>query len=86
MWTMCVQLGRDDDLPFFTWDKSAKLCGDLNGYSYDVINEQMLVWVRLGEWQGVDPVELSMVVTQYRKEDSKDLIQYRYDFITSDTF
>jgi len=72
-----VQLGRDDNMPFFTWDKSAKLCGDLTGYSYDVTNGQLLVWVRLGEWQGVDQVELSMVVTQYRKGDSKDLTQYR---------
>jgi len=73
-----VQLGRDDNMPFFTWDKSGKLCGDLApGYSYDVNNGQLLVWVRLGEWQGVDQVELSIIVTQYRKGDSKDLTHYR---------
>lgn len=72
-----VQLGRDDNMPFFTWDKSGKLCGDLGGYSYDVSNGQLLVWVRLGEWQGVEQVKLSMVVTQYRKKDSKDLTHYR---------
>jgi len=72
-----LQLGRDDNMPFFTWDKSDKLCGDLTGYSYDVNNGQLLVWVRLGEWQGGEEVELSMVVTQYRKEDSKDLTHYR---------
>lgn len=72
-----LQLGRDDNVPFFTWDKSKKLCGDLTGYSYDVSNGQLLIWVRLGEWQGVDMVELSMVVTQYRKQESKDLSNYR---------
>lgn len=39
-----VQLGRDDNMPFFTWDKSAKLSGDLApGYSYDVNNGKLLV-------------------------------------------
>ena len=46
-------------------------------YSYDVTNEQVLVWVRLGEWQGVNQVEHSLVITQYRKEDSKELTHYR---------
>ena len=55
-----VQLGSDDNMPFFTRDKSANLCGDLTGYSYDVTNGQ-----------GVDQVGLSMLVTQY----SKDLTQ-----------
>jgi len=72
-----VQLGRDDNMPFFTWDKSGKLCGDMSGFSFDVSNGQLLVWVRLGEWQGVDQVKLSMVVTQYRKKNNMDLTNYR---------
>jgi len=72
-----VQLGRDDNMPFFTWDKSGKLCGDMTGFSFDVSNGQLLVWVRLGEWQGVDQVKVSMVVTQYRKKDNTDLTNYR---------
>ena len=41
-----VQLGRDDNLSFFTWDKSD-----------EVTNEQLLVWVRLVEWwKGVNQV------------------------------
>eukprot|EP00092_Neocalanus_flemingeri_P024486 GFUD01026554.1.p1 GENE.GFUD01026554.1~~GFUD01026554.1.p1 ORF type:complete len:383 (+),score=139.00 GFUD01026554.1:100-1248(+) len=72
-----VQLGKGDNMPFFTWDKSGKLCGDQTGYSYEVTNGQLLVWVRLGEWQGVDMVKLSMVVTQYRRKDSADLAHYR---------
>ena len=39
--------------------------------------------MRLGEWQGVDQVELSIIVTQYRKEDSKDLTHYRYEEVES---
>ena len=37
---------RDDNLSFFTWDKSD-----------EVTNEQLLVWVRLVEWwKGVNQV------------------------------
>ena len=44
--TKDVQLGRDDNLSFFTWDKSD-----------EVTNEQLLVWVRLVEWwKGVNQV------------------------------
>ena len=73
-----VQLGRDDNMPFYTWDKSRKLCGNMTGYSYDVSNGQLLVWVRLGEWQDVDQVKMSLVVTQYRKKTNLDLTNYRY--------
>lgn len=72
-----LQLGRDDKVPFFTWDKSAKLCGDVSGFSYEVKNGQLLVWVRLGEWQGVEQSELSIVITQYRSKVSADLAFYR---------
>ena len=58
------------------WCQSTQLFGDLTVYSYDVTNEQVMVWVRLGEWQGVK-VEHSLVITQYRKEDSKELTHYR---------
>jgi len=73
-----VQLGKDDTMPFFTWNKSDKMCGDLSGRSYDVNNGQLLVWVRIGSGrQEVDQIKLSMVVTQYRKKDSQNLTSYR---------
>jgi hypothetical protein len=36
-----LQLGRDDNMPFFTWDKSPELCGDsAPGATFDVPNGQ----------------------------------------------
>lgn len=70
-----LQLGRDDNMPFFTWDKSRELCGDTApGTSFDVPNGQLLVWVRLGGLAGLETSGLSLVVTPYLREDGASVL------------
>lgn len=58
-----LQLGRGDNVPFFTVEKSDELCGeDLSQFSYDVNNGQLLVWLRLN---GRADSRLSLVATSY---------------------
>lgn len=71
-----LQLGNDDNIPFFTLEKSKKLCGDISSYSYDVSNGQLLVWVRLGRLDEVE-AKLTLVITQYKKSTSEDLTKHR---------
>ena len=66
-----LQLGRDDSTPFFTWDKSEKFCGEFSGTSYTEKDGELLIWLRLGEWDNLDTqesVHLSLVITQFRTE------------------
>ena len=66
-----LQLGRDDSTPFYTWDKTEKLCGEFSGTSYTDNNGELLIWLRLGEWDNLDTkesVHLSLVITQFRFE------------------
>ena len=66
-----LQLGRDDSTPFFTWDKSEKFCGEFSGTSYTEKDGELLIWLRLGEWDNLDTqesVHLSLVITQFRSE------------------
>lgn len=74
-----IQFGRDDSMPFFTWDKTAKLCGNFSLYNYTDRNGELLIWLRLGEWvkQRLDTVHLSLIVTQYKTGDHDDLSKYR---------
>ena len=72
-----LQLGRDDSTPFFTWDKSEKFCGDFSGTSYTEKDGELLIWLRLGEWDSLDTqesVHLSLVITQFRTEGA---VKYR---------
>ena len=73
-----LQLGRDDSTPFFTWDKTEKLCGRFSRYSYTVSNGELLVWLRLGEWDNLDTqesVHLSLVVTQFKTQAGRGSLQ-----------
>ena len=49
-----MQLGRDDNTPFFTWDKTDKLCGEQARHvAFDVPNGQVRSHKRLskhGNW------------------------------------
>jgi hypothetical protein len=74
-----IQLGRDDNTPFYTWDKTKQMCGDTAlGATYDVPSGQLLVWVRLGGMAGLETTTLSLVVTAYLSEkDSELLTNYR---------
>jgi len=74
-----VQFGRDDSMPFFTWDKTAKLCGNFTTYNYTDNNGELLIWLRLGEWdkQRMETVHLSLIVTQFKTGDNSDLSKYR---------
>ena len=74
-----IQFGRDDSTPFFTWDKSAKLCGNFSSFNYSDSNGELLVWLRLGEWlkQRMETVHLSLIVTQFKTVESSDLSKYR---------
>lgn len=63
-----LQLGRDDSTPFFTWDKSEKFCGEFSGTSFTEKGGELLIWLRLGEWDNLDTsesVHLSLVITQF---------------------
>jgi len=65
-----LQLGRDDNTPFWTWDKTEQLCGEqAAGSTYDVPDGQLLVWVRLGGLAGLETASLSLVVTSYLREE-----------------
>ena len=74
-----IQFGRDDNMPFFTWDKTAKLCGNFSSFNYSDSNGELLIWLRLGEWvkQRLDTVHLSLIVTQFKTGESADLSKYR---------
>jgi len=77
-----IQFGRDDNTPFYTWDKSARLCGKLSGRNkekyFHVSNGELLVWLRLGDQHGLaSPAAASLVVTQYQTGASGDLTSYR---------
>jgi len=64
-----LQLGVDDNTPFITWNKSDKLCGHFTGFNYNDDQGELLIWLRLGEWDNLDTqesVHLSLVVTQYK--------------------
>lgn len=74
-----IQFGRDDNMPFFTWDKTAKLCGNFSSFHYSDNNGELLIWLRLGEWvkQRMETVHLSLIVTQFKTGESPDLSKYR---------
>jgi len=76
-----MQLGRDDNTPFFTWDKTEKLCGEeARNVAFDVPNGQLLFWLRLGgmgRQNMLEDVGLSIVVTSYLEKDAPDLTNYR---------
>ena len=75
-----LQLGRDDNTPFFTWDKSDKFCGQFSGTSWSIDSGELLVWLRLGQWDNIDTQEslhLSLVVTQYKISHHHSLVKYR---------
>jgi len=74
-----LQIGRGDNLPFFTLDKTKKLCGkSLANFSrFEANNGQLLVWLRKS---GKSIGSLSLVVTSYLEKDiipASDLINYR---------
>jgi len=70
-----LQLGRDDNTPFYTWDKTDQLCGEsAQDVTYDVPNGQLLVWLRLGGLSGLETTTLSLIVTAYLKEDDTELL------------
>jgi len=73
-----LQLGRDDKTPFFTWDKTDKLCGDsVKGTTYDVPDGQLLLWLRLGGPAGLETSGASLVLTTYLLQDAANLTNYR---------
>ena len=74
-----IQFGRDDSMPFFTWDKTTKLCGNFSSFNYSDSNGELLIWLRLGEWlkQRLETVHLSLIVTQFKTGESADLSKYR---------
>lgn len=75
-----LQFGVDDNTPFITWNKSDKLCGDFTGYHYKDDAGELLLWLRLGEWDNLDTkesVHLSLVVTQYKTHQSSSRFKYR---------
>lgn len=76
-----VQLGKDDNTPFFTWDKTEKLCGkEARNAAFDVPNGQLLFWLRLGGMGRInmlDGVGFSIVVTSYLEKDAPDLTNFR---------
>jgi len=76
-----MQLGRDDNTPFFTWDKTDKLCGEeARNVAFDVPNGQLLFWLRLGgmgRTNMLEDVGFSIVVTSYLEKDAPDLTNYR---------
>jgi len=76
-----MQLGRDDNTPFFTWDKTDKLCGEkAKNVAFDVPNGQLLFWLRLGgtgRSNTLEGVGFSIVVTSYLEKDAPDLTNFR---------
>ena len=74
-----VQFGRDDLIPFFTFSKSQKLCGNRTGFHYDEPDGKLLVWLYLAPRTRTSHSQrlgvLTVVVTAYkrgRREDSTD--------------
>ena len=76
-----LQFGVDDSTPFITWNKSDKLCGNFTGYHFKDDGGELLLWLRLGEWDNLDTkkesVHLSLVVTQYKTHQSSSFPKYR---------
>ena len=74
-----IQFGRDDKMPFITWDKTDKLCGNFSSYNFTDRNGELLIWLRLGDWfkQRLESVHLSLIVTQFKTGDHNDLSKYR---------
>jgi len=76
-----MQLGRDDNTPFFTWDKTGRLCGEeAKNVAFDVPNGQLLFWLRLGgmgRTNTLEDVGFSIVVTSYLEKDAPDLTNFR---------
>ena len=75
-----VQFGLDDLIPFLTYEKSDRLCGERDGktrvsggFAYDDPHGNLLVWVSLGgrrqtsAWPQISVVNLTLVVTSYQK-------------------
>ena len=76
-----VQFGRDDFVPFVTFQKSRRFCGQVSPpvdrgqpwLGYDEPGGSLLVWINLGgrrsteNWPAINHVNLTLVVTAYRK-------------------
>ena len=87
-----IQFGQDDIIPFMTYKKSERLCGEdqsrpregyKSGFVYDDPSGNLLIWVSLGGrgqtsyWPVISVVNLTIVVTPYAKECVKPDPGYR---------
>ena len=74
-----IQFGQEDKIPFYTFEKSTRLCGRINGklkasegFFYDDPEGNLLVWIGLGGrgrtryWNEISDVHLTLIVTAYK--------------------
>ena len=74
-----IQFGKDDIIPLFTMEKSAKYCGVKDGrvnaskgVFFDEGGGKLLIWIALGgrrrttHWNEISEVSLTLVVTAYQ--------------------
>ena len=85
-----LQFGQNDIIPFITLRKSKRLCGKINGksdarqgYGFNEPGGSLLVWINLGgrrgtsHWPEIGLVNLTLIVTSYRKDDCKGSSKFR---------
>jgi len=63
-----IEFGREDNIPFWTSERSGKKCGVQSNVHYDDPDGQMLIWLELGPAQPPGNLSLSLVITPYKKE------------------
>ena len=74
-----IQFGQDDRVPFYTLEKSRKMCGVKNGKTnasqgifYKDPTGNLLVWIGLGgrrktaNWNEISEVSLTLIITAYK--------------------
>lgn len=63
-----IEFGREDNLPFWTTERSGKLCGVRRDVNYEDPDGQLLIWLELGPARPPGPPSLSLVITPYKKQ------------------
>lgn len=74
-----IQFGKDDNIPWYTLEKSKKTCGVKDGKTnssrgvfFEEEDGNLLIWIALGgrrstsHWNGISEVSLTLVVTAYQ--------------------
>jgi len=80
-----IQFGKDDNIPWYTLEKSKKICGVKDGKTnssrgvfFEEEDGNLLIWIALGgrrstsHWNGISEVSLTLVVTAYQKCKGND--------------